>query len=141
MALIAIILYSVVPTYRYVKHGLAHVPAAPVMGGIQMGATPRQPVKAPLAWDSIRLGLTDHHGGAFHAGDRGAGGNTRSRPADLCGAWLGGCWHGFDWRRCIGIVADPFLDRGGVIASVAGSPLRALAKRGAGHAACNQLSA
>ncbi|HLS19377.1 MAG TPA: ABC transporter permease subunit, partial [Paracoccaceae bacterium] len=59
-ALIAIILYSVVPPYRYVQHGLTHVPTAPVEAGIQMGATPRQLlwlVKAPLARDSLRLGI------------------------------------------------------------------------------------
>lgn len=59
-ALIAIILYSIVPPYRYVEHGLTHVPAPPVEAGIQMGATPRQLlwlVKAPLARDSLRLGL------------------------------------------------------------------------------------
>lgn len=59
-ALIAIILYSVVPPYRYVEHGLTHVPHAPVEAGVQMGTTPRQLlwlVKAPLARDSLRLGL------------------------------------------------------------------------------------
>lgn len=59
-ALIAIILYSVVPPYRYVEHGLTHVPGPPVEAGTQMGATPRQLlwlVKAPLARDSLRLGL------------------------------------------------------------------------------------
>lgn len=59
-ALIAIVLYSVVPPYRYVEHGLTHVPVPPVEAGIQMGATPRQLlwlVKAPLARHSLRLGL------------------------------------------------------------------------------------
>lgn len=59
-ALIAIILYSVVPPYRYVEHGLTHVPVAPVEAGVQMGATPRQLlwlVRAPLARHSLRLGL------------------------------------------------------------------------------------
>lgn len=59
-ALIAIVLYAVVPPIRYVEHGLRNVRADLVEAGIQMGATPWQmlwQVKLPLARASVLLGL------------------------------------------------------------------------------------
>ena len=59
-ALIAIVLYAVVPPIRYVEHGLRSVRADLVEAAVQMGATPRQmlwQVKLPLARPSVRLGL------------------------------------------------------------------------------------
>ncbi len=59
-ALIAIMLYAIVPPIRYVEHGLRHVPHEIVEAARQMGATPRQllwQVKLPLARPAILLGL------------------------------------------------------------------------------------
>jgi len=59
-ALIAIVLYAVVPPIRYVEHGLRNARADLVEAGIQMGATPWQllwQVKLPLARSSVVLGL------------------------------------------------------------------------------------
>ncbi len=59
-ALIAIVLYAIVPPIRYVEHGLRTVRADLVEAGVQMGATPWQllwQVKLPLARPSVRLGL------------------------------------------------------------------------------------
>lgn len=59
-ALIAIVLYAVVPPIRYVEHGLRNARADLVEAGIQMGATPWQmlwQVKLPLARPSVLLGL------------------------------------------------------------------------------------
>lgn len=59
-ALIAIVLYAVVPPIRYVEHGLRNVRADLVEAGVQMGATPWQmlwQVKLPLARSSVLLGL------------------------------------------------------------------------------------
>ena len=59
-ALIAIVLYAIVPPIRYVEHGLRTVRADLVEAGVQMGATPWQllwQAKLPLARPSVRLGL------------------------------------------------------------------------------------
>ncbi|WP_112310614.1 ABC transporter permease [Pseudogemmobacter bohemicus] len=59
-ALIAIVLYAVVPPIRYVEHGLRSARADLTEAAVQMGATPWQllwQVKLPLARGSVRLGL------------------------------------------------------------------------------------
>jgi glycine betaine/proline transport system permease protein len=59
-ALVAIILYAVVPPIRYVEHGLRHVRPDIVEASRQMGCTPRQMlwlVKFPAALPVIMLGL------------------------------------------------------------------------------------
>ena len=59
-ALIAIMLYAIVPPIRYVEHGLRHVRADVVEAVEQMGATPAQTLfqaKLPLALPVIMLGL------------------------------------------------------------------------------------
>ena len=59
-ALIAIVLYAIVPPIRYVEHGLRTVRIDLAEAGVQMGATPWQllwQVKLPLARPSVRLGL------------------------------------------------------------------------------------
>ncbi|WP_292343007.1 ABC transporter permease subunit [Mesorhizobium sp.] len=59
-ALIAIMLYAIVPPIRYVEHGLRHVRADVVEAVEQMGATPLQTLlqaKLPLALPVVMLGL------------------------------------------------------------------------------------
>jgi len=59
-ALIAILLYAIVPPIRYVEHGLRAVPAHLVEAATQMGATRSQllwQVKLPLARAVIRLAV------------------------------------------------------------------------------------
>jgi len=59
-ALIAVILYAIVPPIRYVEHGLRGVPAEVVEAATQMGVSRRQmlfQVKLPLALPVIMLGL------------------------------------------------------------------------------------
>jgi glycine betaine/proline transport system permease protein len=59
-ALIAIMLYAIVPPIRYVEHGLRNVRPDIVEAARQMGCTPRQllwQVKLPLALPVIVLGL------------------------------------------------------------------------------------
>ena len=59
-ALIAIILYAIVPPIRYVEQGLRTVPVDVVEATRQMGATPGQllwQVKIPMARPAILLGL------------------------------------------------------------------------------------
>lgn len=59
-ALIAIMLYAIVPPIRYIEHGLRNVRPDIVEAARQMGATPRQllwQVKVPLARPAILLGL------------------------------------------------------------------------------------
>lgn len=59
-ALIAVILYAIVPPIRYVEHGLRNVQKDVVEAAVQMGCTPRQvlfEVKMPLALPVIMLGL------------------------------------------------------------------------------------
>ncbi len=59
-ALIAIMLYAIVPPIRYVEHGLRHVRADVVEAVEQMGATPAQTLfhaKLPLALPVVMLGL------------------------------------------------------------------------------------
>ncbi|RWM41125.1 proline/glycine betaine ABC transporter permease [Mesorhizobium sp.] len=59
-ALIAIMLYVIVPPIRYVEHGLRHVRADVVEAVEQMGATPMQTLlqaKLPLALPVVMLGL------------------------------------------------------------------------------------
>ena len=59
-ALIAIMLYAIVPPIRYVEHGLRHVRADIVEAVEQMGATPMQTLlqaKLPLALPVVMLGL------------------------------------------------------------------------------------
>lgn len=59
-ALIAIMLYAIVPPIRYVEHGLRHVRTDVVEAVQQMGATPSQTLlqaKLPLALPVIMLGL------------------------------------------------------------------------------------
>jgi glycine betaine/proline transport system permease protein len=59
-ALIAVILYAVVPPIRYVEHGLRTVSPDVVEAARQMGVSPRQmlfQVKLPLALPVIMLGL------------------------------------------------------------------------------------
>ena len=59
-ALIAIMLYAIVPPIRYVEHGLRNVPPQIIEAARQMGTTPRQllwQVKVPLARPAILLGL------------------------------------------------------------------------------------
>lgn len=59
-ALIAIMLYAIVPPIRYVEHGLRHVRADVVEAVEQMGATPMQTLlqaKLPLALPVVMLGL------------------------------------------------------------------------------------
>ncbi len=59
-ALIAVMLYAIVPPMRYVEHGLRTVPPHIVEAARQMGASPRQllwRVKMPLALPVVMLGL------------------------------------------------------------------------------------
>ena len=59
-ALIAIMLYAIVPPIRYVEHGLRHVRADVVEAVEQMGATPAQTLlnaKLPLALPVVMLGI------------------------------------------------------------------------------------
>jgi glycine betaine/proline transport system permease protein len=59
-ALIAIMLYAIVPPIRYVEHGLRNVRADVVEAARQMGTTPTQllwQVKLPLALPVVMLGL------------------------------------------------------------------------------------
>lgn len=59
-ALIAVILYAIVPPIRYVEHGLRTVSPDVVEAARQMGVSPRQmlfQVKLPLALPIIMLGL------------------------------------------------------------------------------------
>lgn len=59
-ALIAIMLYAIVPPIRYVEHGLRHVRADVVEAVRQMGATPAQTLlnaKLPLALPVVMLGV------------------------------------------------------------------------------------
>ena len=59
-ALIAIMLYAIVPPIRYVEHGLRHVRTEVVEAVRQMGATPAQTLlqaKLPLALPVVMLGL------------------------------------------------------------------------------------
>lgn len=59
-ALIAIMLYAIVPPIRYVEHGLRHVRTDVVEAVQQMGATPAQTLlqaKLPLALPVVMLGL------------------------------------------------------------------------------------
>jgi glycine betaine/proline transport system permease protein len=59
-ALIAVMLYAIVPPIRYVEHGLRTVPPHIVEAARQMGASPRQllwQVKVPMAMPVMLLGL------------------------------------------------------------------------------------
>ncbi len=59
-ALIAVMLYAIVPPIRYVEHGLRNVRADVVEAARQMGSTPSQllwQVKLPMALPVIMLGL------------------------------------------------------------------------------------
>lgn len=59
-ALIAIVMYAIVPSIRYTEHGLRNVPAEVVEAARAMGTTRRQllwQVKLPLALPEIMLGL------------------------------------------------------------------------------------
>lgn len=59
-AIIAIMLYAIVPPIRYVEHGLRHVRADVVEAVVQMGATPAQTLvraKLPLALPVVMLGV------------------------------------------------------------------------------------
>lgn len=59
-ALVAIVMYAIVPAIRYTEHGLRHLPAAPVEAAVAMGCTTRQRlfnVELPLALPEIMLGL------------------------------------------------------------------------------------
>ena len=59
-ALLAIILYAIVPAIRYTEHGLRHVDPVAVEAARMMGCTERQvlwKVKLPLAIPEIMLGL------------------------------------------------------------------------------------
>jgi glycine betaine/proline transport system permease protein len=59
-ALLAIILYSIVPSIRYTEHGLRRVPPEVIEAARSMGCTPRQllwQVKMPFALPEIMLGL------------------------------------------------------------------------------------
>lgn len=59
-ALIAIVLYAIVPPIRYVEHGLRNVRPDLIEAARQMGTTPAQllwQVRLPLARSSVRLGL------------------------------------------------------------------------------------
>jgi len=59
-ALIAVMLYAIVPPVRYVEHGLRHVRRDVVEAVTQMGSTPRQllwQAKLPLALPVVMLGV------------------------------------------------------------------------------------
>jgi glycine betaine/proline transport system permease protein len=59
-ALIAIVLYAIVPTIRYTEHGLRNLPKEVLEAANSMGTTKLQllfQVKLPLAMPSIMLGL------------------------------------------------------------------------------------
>jgi glycine betaine/proline transport system permease protein len=59
-ALVAIVLYAVVPAIRYTEHGLRNVPHSPVEASMAMGCTSWQRmvnVELPLAFPEIMLGL------------------------------------------------------------------------------------
>jgi ABC-type proline/glycine betaine transport system permease subunit len=59
-ALIAVMLYAIVPPIRYVEHGIRNVRPDVVEAARQMGCTPRQllwQVKLPLAMPVVMLGL------------------------------------------------------------------------------------
>jgi glycine betaine/proline transport system permease protein len=59
-ALIAVIMYAIVPSIRYTEHGIRNVPAHVVEAARSFGATRRQllwQVQLPLALPEIMLGL------------------------------------------------------------------------------------
>ncbi|HET6221593.1 MAG TPA: ABC transporter permease subunit [Dongiaceae bacterium] len=59
-ALIAVMLYAIVPPIRYVEHGIRHVRQDSLEAARQMGCTPHQllwQVKLPLALPVVMLGL------------------------------------------------------------------------------------
>jgi glycine betaine/proline transport system permease protein len=59
-ALIAIMLYVIVPPIRYTEHGIRGVPRESIEAGLQCGCTPMQllfRVKLPLAMPNVMLGL------------------------------------------------------------------------------------
>jgi len=59
-ALIAVMLYAIVPPIRYVEHGLRHVPAHVVEAATQVGCTSSQllwSIKIPLALPTVMLGV------------------------------------------------------------------------------------
>lgn len=59
-ALIAVMLYAIVPPIRYVEHGMRHLRADVVEAARQMGASPAQmlkEVKLPLSLPVVMLGL------------------------------------------------------------------------------------
>src|SRR6185503_10945238 len=59
-ALIAIVMYAVVPSIRYTEHGIRSVPASAVEAARSMGTTRAQllwQVQLPLALPEIMLGL------------------------------------------------------------------------------------
>ncbi|PTX47063.1 glycine betaine/proline transport system permease protein [Gemmobacter caeni] len=59
-AMIAVVLYAVVPAVRYAAHGIRSIDSQLVEAGLVSGCTPRQllwKVKLPLAMPSILLGL------------------------------------------------------------------------------------
>jgi glycine betaine/proline transport system permease protein len=59
-ALIAVVLYAIVPPIRYVEHGLRSVPETVVEAARQMGTTPSQllwQVRLPIAMPVIMLGI------------------------------------------------------------------------------------
>ncbi|WP_170533230.1 ABC transporter permease [Ruegeria atlantica] len=59
-ALLAIIVYAIVPAIRYTEHGLRNLPHDVIEAATAIGTTPRQllwQVKLPLAVPSIMLGL------------------------------------------------------------------------------------
>jgi glycine betaine/proline transport system permease protein len=59
-ALIAVMLYAIVPPIRYVEHGIRHVAPEVIEAARQMGATPGQllwHVKLPLALPVVMLGV------------------------------------------------------------------------------------
>ena len=59
-ALVAVVMYAIVPSIRYTEHGIRNVPSDVVEAARALGATRRQllwQVKVPLALPEIMLGL------------------------------------------------------------------------------------
>ncbi len=90
-ALIAIMLYAIVPPIRYVEHGIRNVRPDVVEAARQIGCTPSQllwQVKLPHGPAGGDAGAEpDHHGRPLHAGHRRHGRHPRSRASRSISRW------------------------------------------------------
>ena len=86
-AMVAVVLYAVVPAIRYTDNGIRQVPASLVEAARAMGCTRAQilrRVQLPLAMPDIMLGgEPDADDGPQHAGDHGAGRYPGPGPGDV----------------------------------------------------------